>query len=224
MKQTLALPRGAIFDWDGVIVDSARQHLLSWERLAEEYDLHLPDGHFEESFGMRNEQIIPDLLEWTRDPQKIADLSRRKEEWFRHLVREDGLEPLSGVVGLLESLRQAGIPMAVGSSTSRANIACCLEILGIEDFFHALVTSEDVRLGKPDPEVFLLAADRLGADAAECVVFEDAPVGITAGKAGGMKVVGLTTTHPADHIADADRVVDLPGEITLSLLAGLFTA
>jgi HAD superfamily hydrolase (TIGR01509 family) len=104
-------------------------------------------------------------------------------------------------------LRQANIPCAVASSTPLANIECVIESLGVRPFFRALVCGEDVTCGKPDPEVFLLAAARLQAPPARCVVFEDAHVGIEAGRKAGMRVIGVATTHPAHSLHGADRVV-----------------
>ncbi len=197
----------AIFDWDGVIVDSSRQHEAAWERTAHEENRPLPPGYFRRSFGMRNENVIPELLHWTTDPAEIRRLSLRKEEFFRQIIRSGPLEPLPGVRELLSELQKAGIPCAVASSTPRANIECVIETLGVRPFFRALVCGEDVTHGKPDPEVFLLAAARLGAPPARCVVFEDAHVGIEAGRKAGMRVVGVATTHAADTLRGADLVV-----------------
>ncbi|MBU4461380.1 MAG: HAD family phosphatase [Verrucomicrobia bacterium] len=203
----------AIFDWDGVIVDSSAHHERSWERLAAEEGLPLPADHFRRGFGMKNEEIIPDLLEWTRDPAEVRRLSLRKETIFRDLVRASGIRPLPGVEAWLRRLDAAGIPRIVASSTHRENIETLLAILGLGGFA-GIVAADDVRRGKPDPEVFLLAARRLGADPARGVVFEDTPVGIEAARAGGMRVVAVTTTHPASRLARAHRTVARLDELT----------
>lgn len=203
----------AIFDWDGVIVDSSSHHERSWERLAEEERLPLPAGHFQRGFGMKNEEIIPDLLGWTRDAAEARRLSLRKEEIFRELVRAAGIRPLPGVAEWLRRLDAAGIPRIVASSTQRANIETILAILGLEGFA-GIVSADDVLRGKPDPGIFLLAARRLDADPARCVVFEDAPVGIEAALAAGMRVVAVTTTHPAPRLARAHLTVARLDELT----------
>ncbi|MCD6337792.1 MAG: HAD hydrolase-like protein, partial [Verrucomicrobia bacterium] len=113
---------GAVFDWDGVIVDSSRLHEEAWEALAAEERRPLPPGFFLRSFGMKNEQVIEQLLGWTADPKELERLSLRKEELFRALVRERGARLLPGARQLLEALAAAGIPRAVGSSTPRKNI------------------------------------------------------------------------------------------------------
>jgi HAD superfamily hydrolase (TIGR01509 family) len=152
---------GAIFDWDGVIIDSSRQHEESWELLAREEHRPLPTDHFKRSFGMKNERIIPELLGWTRKPAEIHRLSLRKEELYRQVVGERGIAPLPGVVEFLGRLREAGVPSAVGSSTHRMNITTTLVMLGLDEMFQAIVTAEDVTHGKPDPEVFLAAAQKI---------------------------------------------------------------
>ncbi len=213
---------GAIFDWDGVIIDSSRQHEESWELLAREEDHPLPPDHFKRSFGMKNEQIIPELLGWTREPTEIRRLSLRKEELYRQIVRERGLTPLLGVVEFLGRLRKAGVPAAVGSSTHRLNITTTLIMLGLDEMFQAIVTAEDVTHGKLDPEVFLLAAQRIEVPPGRCVVFEDTQVGIQAARDGGMKVIGVATTHPAAALRDAHRVVSRLDELTMAELDKLF--
>jgi beta-phosphoglucomutase family hydrolase len=209
----------AIFDWDGVIIDSSRQHKKSWEMLAVEERRTLPPNHFERSFGMKNEKIIPDLLQWTNDPLEIRRLSLRKEALYREIVRAGGIAPLPGVVQWLGDLRAASVPCAIASSTHRENITCTLGALGLEKFFTAIVSAEDVTHGKPDPEVFLLAARKVGVPPNRCVVFEDAHVGIEAARAAGMKVVGIATTHPAETLQDADCVVRQLGELSVTKLS-----
>jgi HAD superfamily hydrolase (TIGR01509 family) len=214
---------GALFDWDGVIIDSSSHHEVSWERLAKEVRMPLPEGHFKKGFGRKNEFIIPKLLEWTNDLAEIERLSLRKEALYREVVAERGLSPLPGVRVWLERLRSSGVPCAIGSSTHRANIDLSLGLIGLGEFFIGIVTAEDVRLGKPHPEVFLTAAARIDRPAARCVVFEDAFVGIEAAKAGGMKVVAVATTHPLAELSGAaDLAVSRLDELQPAMLAKWF--
>ncbi len=212
---------GAIFDWDGVVVDSSGAHEESWERLAAEIGKPLPERHFERSFGMKNEVIIPELLHWTEDPEEIERLSLRKEALYREVVGERGIEPLPGVKAFLQRLATAGIPCVIGSSTHRLNITTTLERLGVASFFTDVVTAEDVSRGKPDPEVFQVCARRIGVTPDESVVFEDAHVGIRAARAAGMRVVAVATTHPRESLDTADRVVDRLDELQVADLHAL---
>ncbi len=215
---------GAIFDWDGVVIDSHDQHRESWFLLADKIGREMTPELFSESFGMRNEQIIPELFQWAEpgDTRKIRDLADQKEQLYRELIRRDGLQALAGVTPLLQQLRDHGIPCSVGSSTPRENIVASLELIGLADQFDAITASEDVSKGKPDPEVFLIAASKIHRQPQHCVVFEDAHAGIQAGKSAGMKTIAVTTTHAADTFAGlADRVVDSLEEITINQLTGM---
>ncbi len=214
----------AIFDWDGVVIDSSRQHERGWEMLAAEQERVLPSGWFKRSFGMKNDRGIRELLGWTREPDHIQQLNLRKEVLYRELILQDHILPLPGVVNWLERLQSAGVPCAIGSSTPRANIECVIDALNLRGFFAAAVTAEDVTHGKPHPEVFLKAAQKLEMPPERCVVFEDAHVGIEAARAAGMKVVGVATTHPAESLRDANRVVRQFDELSVSGIAGWFSA
>jgi len=199
-----------IFDFDGVVIDSHEAHERSWFALAEELGRTLARETFVSTFGQRNESILP-FLGWAGedDHRRIQELGDRKEDLYRRIIRDKGIEPLPGVVALLQDLQNNGIPCAIGTSTPRANVECVLEITGLAGYFRDIAASEDVSRGKPDPEVFLKAAVKLGAEPASCVVIEDAQVGIRAAKAAGMKSIAVTTTHPAESLApeSPDRIV-----------------
>jgi beta-phosphoglucomutase family hydrolase len=212
---------GAIFDWDGVVVDSSSHHEESWERLAKETGFTLPDGHFKKGFGMKNEFIIPNLLNWSSRLEEIRELSLRKEALYREILIEWGIRALPGVAECLGELSKRRIPCAIGSSTHRLNIDTILSVLGLEDCFAAIVTAEDVSRGKPDPEVFLTAAGRIGVDPSRCVVFEDALVGIEAAHRGGMKVVAVATTNRIETLKGADLAVHRLDELSVDQLAAL---
>ena len=215
---------GAIFDWDGVVIDSSRCHEESWERLAREEKRPLPEGHFQAGFGRKNEIIIPEILDWSHDAAEIERLSLRKEELYRSVVRERGVEALDGVRTWLERLRDAGVPCVIGSSSHRANIDLTIGRIELASFFRDMVTSEDVRLGKPNPEVFLKAAARISRFPERCVVFEDAFAGLQAARNGGMRCVAVATTNSAESLAGhADRVVHRLDEMQPAELAAWFS-
>jgi HAD superfamily hydrolase (TIGR01509 family) len=213
---------GALFDWDGVVIDSSQQHEESWEMLAAELGLPLPHDHFLRGFGMKNQVIIPEILRWTDDPAEIHRYSLRKEQLYREIVRERGIEPLPGVIGLLRMLQEHGVPCSVASSTHRENIETIFDVIGVRGYFQAVVTSEDVSRGKPDPEVFLKSAAKIGRDPRCCVVFEDAHVGIAAGRAAGARVIAVATTNPLDALGEADVAVASLEDVTWPLFSGLF--
>lgn len=212
---------GAIFDWDGVILDSHAAHKSAWERLAVEIAKPIPDDHMERGFGRKNEVIIPQILGWSNDPAEVHQLGLRKEELYREELGQSGISPLPGVIDFLTILREAGVPCAVGSSTSRLNIKVAMEAMGIENYFSAIACGDDVTRSKPAPDVFLLAAKLIRIEPARCVVFEDAPFGLEGARAGGMGAVGVTTSHPAAALTFADRIVAQLDQISLSELEQL---
>ena len=224
MSEDLSQELGVVFDLDGVLIDSHDQHERSWFRLADEIGKQLTPEQFKVSFGMRNEMCIPDVFGWTtRDNHEtIRELGDRKEELYRELLAEDQLEPLPGVLALVENLSQAGIPISLGSSTTRKNIEVCFRITGLNRYFGGNYTgAEDVSRGKPAPDVFLEAARKINRVPANCVVIEDAHVGIEAGSAAGLKVIAVTTTHPRESFADSatSKIVDSLEEVDADLVS-----
>jgi len=191
---------GAIFDWDGVIIDSSATHEESWDILAAEEKLLLFPGHFKAGFGRKNQFIIPTILKWSDNPAEIERLGARKEAIYRDILKKTGIAALPGVRELLAGLRAAGVPCVVGSSTPRINIETVMGLTGLREFFADIVSAEDVAHGKPNPEVFLKAAAKIDRVPARCVVFEDAFVGLEAAHAGGFKSIGVGTTNPVESL------------------------
>jgi HAD superfamily hydrolase (TIGR01509 family) len=191
--------------------------------LAADLAKDLPADHFIRGFGMKNEVIIPNLLGWTSDLEEIRRLSLRKEALYREIIQAQGVTALPGVEPWLKALAEAEIPCVIGSSTHRKNIEVSLDKLGFHGYFREMVTAEDVSHGKPHPEVFLKAAQKIGVSPERCVVFEDAHVGIQAARAAGMKVVAVATTNRAEELTAADRVVHRLDELKPEDLAAWFS-
>lgn len=210
--------KGVIFDWDGVVIDSSAQHERSWELLAEEIQKPLPAGHFKAGFGKKNQEIIPSLLHWSSDPEEIQRLGDRKEVLYRELVREQGVAVLPGARELLTALQEARILRSVGSSTPRSNLDAIFAATGLDQLFDAVVCGDDVQNGKPAPDVFLLAAEKLGLPPSDCLVIEDAHVGIEAAHRAGIKVLAVATTHPLEELSRADAAVSSLAGITPAFL------
>ena len=204
-----------IFDLDGVLIDSGPAHRESWRALGGELGIEVSDQAVGAVFGRQNRDIVPILFCDDRTPQEVRRLGVRKEELYRDLVR--GKVPISeGAVALVRYYHSGGYQLAVGSSTPRANIDLALGEMGIAELFGVIVSSEDVSVGKPDPTVFLTAASRLGVEPGDCLVIEDAPAGVEAGKAAGMVVVALAGSHPSDKLGHADRVISSLNELIIA--------
>jgi beta-phosphoglucomutase family hydrolase len=217
-------PFGAIFDWDGVIIDSGQLHAQSWRLLATELGKTIAPDSFIRGFGMKSGRIIAEIHRWAEDPVEIAKLVERKESLYRQIVARSDIVALRGVAEWLKRLKSAGVPCAVASSTHRLNIEAVLDRIGLRDAFPVIISAEDVEHGKPNPEVFEKAAQRLRISAARCVVFEDAHVGIEAGHAAGMKVIAVATTHRPEELKAADFVVRQLDELTIEQVATLVSS
>jgi len=200
----------ALFDMDGVLIDSGAHHRQAWRMLLAELGAAPADPeHWRLTIGRPSEEAISLLLGRRVSDAEARRLARRKRDFYQERV-QSGLDPVPGVRAFLESLERGGVPCAVGTSASRWDAERLLDDLGLLRFFDVMVTADDVILGKPDPEVWLQVARRLRVPAARCVVFEDAPVGIRAAVAAGMRAIGVTTAHRADELvaAGAERTID----------------
>ncbi|MBN9389929.1 MAG: HAD family phosphatase [Chloroflexi bacterium] len=201
---------GVIWDVDGTLLDSGELHFDSWVRLAGDLNKPFTRDDFRATFGRRNPEIIRSLFGEHYSEQEVADLGFQKEEYYRAAARS-GLSLLPGVRELLANLHTAGFKQAIGSSAPRQNIELLMELTGIESYFEAIVGSEDTQRGKPDPQVFQVAAEKLGLDPDRCLVMEDAVAGVEAATAAGMASIAVTFVgHHLDNdliIAGAKRVV-----------------
>jgi len=204
-----------IWDLDGVIADTAPFHFLAWQRVAQDRGTTFTETDFKQTFGKRNPEIIAEKFGRDFSPQEIDSLARKKEELFRRIAKQS-IRPFPGVLNLLLSLKAASWRTALVSSTPGENIRLITGSLGIAGFFDTMVADKDVMRGKPDPEGFLLAAERLGVSPASCVVIEDAVAGVRAAGDAGMKCIAVTNTHPAEKLAEADKIVDSLETVTVN--------
>ena len=210
----------AIFDHDGVLVDSLEFHQEAWFEMGRRTGLNFTPEFIHQTFGMTNPSIFRRLLGDSLSPEQMQRYSDLKEECYRDVARGK-IHLMEGVRAVLDSLTAHGVKLAIGSSGVRPNLELTVTECGLDGRFAAKASLEDITRGKPDPQVFLVAAAKAGAVPVRSVVFEDAPVGIQAAKAAGMYAVGLTTTHPAGALveAGADEVVeDLVGYEVARLL------
>ncbi|NQU22911.1 MAG: HAD family phosphatase [Candidatus Nealsonbacteria bacterium] len=203
-----------IFDMDGVLVDTYRAHYESWLAMARSQGLQLSEEDFARTFGRTSREIIAHFWGAGYSDADVAALDDRKEAAFREIITAD-FPAMAGVHELLQSLHDDGFRLAVGSSGPPENVAMVVDRIGQRELFAALVTATDVTRGKPDPQVFLIAAARLGVSPVRCAVVEDAPLGITAALAAGMTAVGLASTgRTRESLGEAAAVVDSLRELS----------
>lgn len=210
--------RAAIFDLDGVIVDTAKYHYLAWKRLASEIGFDFTETDNERLKGVSRVRSLEILLEiggLKVDDTTKEKMAAQKNVWYVDYIRNmDSSEILPGALNYLESLRTKGIKTALGSASKNAPLI--LERLGISTLFDSVVDGNKVQLAKPDPEVFLRAASELNISPSSCVVFEDAEAGVNAAHRAGMGVVGIG--KPA-ALQEADMVI--AGLYQLEVVAGI---
>jgi len=203
---------------DGTLVDSREQHWRSWREALAAGGESVTEAQFLATFGRRNDAILSAWLGARATPERIGRIGDAKEASYRRIVAAEGLSPLPGVRDWVRRLGAAGWRQAVASSAPRLNLEVVLRVIGLAPHFQALVAAEDVRRGKPDPEVFLTAAARLGVPPVRCIVVEDVEHGIEAAHRAGMRAVGVGGVRVGDLVVKS--LADLPDDAFDRLLDG----
>lgn len=212
-------PRAVLWDMDGTLLDSHRLHWLAWEEAGRTFGFPITLADFNETFGQRNDTILRRIFGADVSAAELTRISDGKEEIYRGLVQAHGAALLPGVRHWLESLAAVGWRQAIASSAPPANVDALLDVLHIRPFFQAIVHAGDVTRGKPDPEVYLLAAARLGVAPAASVVIEDAPAGIEGARRAGMRCIAVGPLHatlPAD--ISVHSLAELPPDTVARLV------
>src|SRR5262249_52060582 len=225
MRDTNAM--AVIWDMDGTLVDTAELHYQAWIHLCQVRGLPFSRADFNATFGWRNPEIIRHLFGSRYSDAEVVELGQRKEVLYRAEAGR-GVKLLPGARALLEGLHAAGFKQAIGSSAPLDNLDLILGRTNTEHLFQAIASAEDTQRGKPDPQVFQVAAAKLGADPSNCVVMEDAVVGVQAARAGGMKCIAVTFVghHPESKLqqAGANVVVKSLKEVSVSTVSQLLAA
>ena len=195
-----------LWDLDGVIADTGIYHCRAWQEIFSQMGISFTEEHFAKHFGQRNDTIIRDTVNETISQEALDAIADKKEITYRRLVA-DNIEALPGAIELLSSLQKRGIKSVIASSAPPETVRIILEGLGIEKYFDAIACGREVTEGKPSPQIFLLAAEKLKAEPAGCIVIEDAVAGIAGAKRAGMKCVAVANSHPGDKLREADLIV-----------------
>jgi beta-phosphoglucomutase len=195
-----------IFDMDGVIVDSNPYHKTALKQFCEKYGHPLDEDELRNKiYGRTNKEWIVNLF-GELAPELIVQYSQEKEALYRHLFEKD-IRPVKGLLRFLEALDSYKIPRAIGTSAPRANVDFTLTKTGATRFFTVILDESHVNHGKPNPEIYLKVAQALNLPSAQCIVIEDSLSGVTAGKAAGAKVIGITTTHTVEELYTTDLII-----------------
>ncbi|KAH9568504.1 hypothetical protein CY35_03G080800 [Sphagnum magellanicum] len=199
---------GVLLEWEGVIVeDDSDVERKAWAALAEEEGKRPPPTFvLNRVEGMKNEQAIAEVLCWTRDNRQMKRLALRKEELYEEM--QGGMYRLRpGSREFVETLKKYSIPVAMASTRPRKYLERAIEAIGMEGFFNVVIAAEDVYRGKPDPEMFLYAAEQLGFISERCIVFGNSNSSVEAAHDCCMKCVAVSGKHPVYELGAADLVV-----------------
>ena len=212
--------RAVIWDMDGVIADTAPYHFKAWQEVFQKRGVDFTEDDFRRKFGQRNDTIIRNTLGEDISQSEIDVIASDKERNFRQRVRQN-IKSLPGAIKLITSLKEHSFSMALASSAPMENIQLVTRGLGIESSFQAIVSGREVNEGKPSPQGFLLAAQKLGVEPKNCIVIEDAVAGVTAAKRAGMRCLAVANTHPRKSLTEADLIVDTLEEVNINDLKRL---
>jgi beta-phosphoglucomutase len=209
---------------DGTLIDNTPYHFKSWQALFKKYGKGelTKKKYYTDISGVPVMETIRDVFGADHDEAGLKALLDEKENFYREAYAPF-VAPINGLENFLTELKNAGIKMAMATSATVQDIDFILDRIPIRDDFDAIVNSTMVSKPKPNPQIFLKAAEKLGSKPANCIVFEDSLAGIKAGNAAGMKVVAITTGHPASALHPVDLVINDYSELTVQKLAALFT-
>lgn len=200
--------KAVIFDLDGTILDNNPFHLKSWKEYLKQIGREMTDEEFNEKLnGRTNKDVVRYLYGNDLPEEEIWKHTNEKEALYRQMYKPY-IQPVAGLIELLEILYQQNIPMAIATSGIKVNIEFMFENVPIRKYFKAVVDSSYITHGKPHPEIFLKTAELLDVPPVSCLVFEDAVVGIKSAKSAGMKVIAVETTESRANLAIADVIID----------------
>jgi beta-phosphoglucomutase len=219
MRPEPARTWGIIFDMDGVLIDSYQAHFEAWQKILPALGLAMTDKQFAPLFGRTNTDILAALFPLL-PPERYPAIDKEKEALFREILLQDFPE-MDGAAELIEALDQAGAALAIGSSAPPENVQAVLGKLAFGDKFQATTHGSEIARGKPDPEVFVKTARKIGLPPSMCAVIEDAPAGVAAAKAAACASIALTGTATRLELAQADLIVDSLRELNPERIRGL---
>jgi HAD superfamily hydrolase (TIGR01509 family) len=205
---------------DGVLVNTGEVHYQAWKKALDELNIPFTKEQFRGTFGMNNAGIFKAIFGQKLPPDQEQTISEQKEEYFREAIKGQA-KLLPGVLSTLENFSKWNLKQAIASSAPPMNIEVLVKELKISKFFDAIVSGYDIP-GKPDPSVYLKAAHQLNVPAENCVVIEDAVVGVEGAKNAGMMCIAVTTTNPTEVLSKADLVFDSLKDLQQSHLTALF--
>ena len=199
--------RAAIFDLDGTLIDNNAFHLKTWKIYLEKIGMDISEEAYRKNInGRTNKDALEYIYNRKMTNEEAMVYALEKEALYRQIYKAD-IKPVNGLLGLLEAFHKKNIPMAIATSGIQVNIDFMFEHIPIKQYFKQVINSSHISKGKPDPEIYIKTASLLNIPAENCLVFEDAVVGVTAAHAAGMKVIAITTTQSKEELKDAEMII-----------------
>ncbi len=197
-----------IFDMDGTMVNNMQFHKKAWKEFCKKYGLNLTNEDFDQKIsGKKNNEIFKIVFDKIISLEEEIKYTEEKEALYRELYKEFVRE-VPGLSDLIRFLKQRKIKLAIATTATDKNRVFILSSLNLDNIFDVILGDEDVKMGKPNPEIYLLAAKKLKVSPSKCLVFEDSPPGVLSGKSAGMKVVGVLTSHAPEDLKETDYLID----------------
>jgi len=213
--------KAVIFDLDGTLLDNNQIHFNAWKKYLKDNGMEISDEDFKKNIsGRTNQDAVAHIYKKDMSEEEASKYYLEKEEIYRKMYEKD-IAPIAGLRDFLEDLNNHNITMAIATSGIQLNIDFMFEYVPIKKYFKKIINAADITKGKPDPEIFTKTAEKLHIPAENCIVFEDSMAGVKAGKAAGMKVVALTTSHTPEELNEADMVIKDYTEINFDRLMSL---
>jgi beta-phosphoglucomutase family hydrolase len=205
--EKMFLCKAVIFDMDGTLIDSTKADFLAWQKLFSFYGKSLTYKEYVPLLGIKSAQVVKEFLPLKND-EEIQMALTRKLIFFHEYIAENGIYPVPYADVFLKQIKQLDIPVALATSSRKAKMEMVMTKVGLVTLFDAIVTGGDVKNGKPAPDIFIKAAEKLGVRPQDCIVFEDASNGVKAAKNAFMKCVALSSTQPPEALQEADLIID----------------
>ena len=220
-EMTNTIKFAAIFDMDGVIVDNHYYHVHSWTEFCRRHSIKTTDEEITANFGGTNMHFMRHFFGDTKSEEELAQMGEEKEVIYREIYSPH-IKPLPGLEMFLKDLKNYHVPVALATSGPPENVEFVLSKTALKQYFDVLLDASHVIHGKPDPEIYLKAADKIGIEPARCIVFEDSVLGIESANKAGMKVTGIATTHPEHELTNTVSNEQDFKKLTYSRIASYF--
>ncbi|WP_026462369.1 HAD family hydrolase [Adhaeribacter aquaticus] len=217
MKEKFAV----LFDMDGVIIDSNPYHKSAWVEFCKIHQIDIKEEELGKNiYGKTNKDALKNILGKELSAEESDKLGEEKEALYRDLHGPE-MVPVKGLINFLEELKKNNVATAVATNAPTSNVDFILHKIGVRHYFDAIIDAKQVKKGKPDPEIYLKAAEMVNISSDRCIVMEDSTTGVEAGLKANMKVVGITTTHTAEELSHTHLVINDFDELSVDKLADL---